>query len=68
MPPLKITYKIQFFDKSLGFWNTRYIVNGEQYDEATRLLYGEYKLDNSLQYRLVQVKEELVDSLYPPGS
>lgn len=65
MSPLSITYKIQFFEKISGFWLDLVTMPGEQYNEAVNELYKQFKLDNSRQYRLIQIKEELVDIIYP---
>ena len=65
---LKLAYKIQYLNTQSGFWEDISIFNGEMYDSAVRELYKQHKLDNSRQYRLIQIKEELIDSLYPPGS
>ena len=68
MPPLKITYKTQYLNKISGFWEDLATHPGNFYDDACKFFYNQYKLDNSRQYRLIQIKEELIDSLYPPGS
>jgi hypothetical protein len=65
MSPLNITYKIQVFEKILGFWLDWVTLPGEQYNEAVNELYKQFKSDNSRQYRLIQVKEELIDIIYP---
>jgi hypothetical protein len=66
--PLNIIYKVQFLNKTSGFWETLNNFPQEEYAQSITSLYNHYKFDNSRQYRLVQIKEELIDSLFPPGS
>lgn len=65
MSPLSIAYKVQVFEKISGFWLDLVTLPGEQYNEAVNKLYKQFKLDDSRQYRLIQVKEELIDIIYP---
>jgi hypothetical protein len=61
-------YKVQFLSKKTGFWEVLNNFPEGEYSQAVTSLYNHYKFDNSRQYRLVQVKEELMDFLSPPGS
>jgi hypothetical protein len=63
-----ISYKIQSFNRKSGFWDTIFNFDENSYNEAYRRLYNEYKLDNSKEYRFLMVGEEVLDTLFPPGS
>ena len=65
---INIIYKVQYLDIKSGFWTDIQIFPVESYHQAITKLYDEYKWDKSRQYRLTQVKEELIDSLFPSGS
>ena len=66
--PLNITYKIQVFNNRSGYWFDLINFPGGQFNEASKELYKEYKKDNSRKLRLIQIKEELMDIVYPPKS
>ena len=61
-------YKLQSLNKITGFWDTLQNFNDTEYVQAISALHNEYKLNNSKQYRLIKVTEELVDYCCPPGS
>ena len=67
MPP-NIIYQIKALNTKSGHWDTLFNFPNYQYNEAYKAFYNQYKKDNSRQYQFIQVKEELIDSLYPPNS
>jgi hypothetical protein len=65
---LNIIYKVQLFNPTSGFWTDIQTFPDGQFNESSKELYRQYKQDNSYKYRLIQIKEELIDIVYPPGS
>lgn len=63
---LNTTYIIQKFDKKSGHWINLEKFTQDNYDGAVRGLYKKYNLSNSAdKLRLIQLKEELIDIVYP---